>query len=92
NGHGPHDTVALIKLARKSHKLRPLDVGVFRPFQSAWLTAGHEVVEDTAEEIPRRDFICEYMAIRAKTFKLSTIKSALKSSGAWPINPMFSQT
>ncbi|KAF8209939.1 hypothetical protein K438DRAFT_1960169 [Mycena galopus ATCC 62051] len=39
------------------------------------------------EEMPKEDFIREYMVIRAKKFKESTIKSAWKSSGAWPVNP-----
>jgi hypothetical protein len=92
DGHGSHDTVRLIELARKhkiilfclpphtTHKLQPLDVGVFGPFQSAWIDRCHEVVEETGQEIPKEDFIKEYMAVRAKTFKKSTIKSAWNST------------
>lgn len=49
DGHGSHDTERLIKLAlannitililplHTTHKLQPLDVGVFSPFQQLWI-------------------------------------------------------
>jgi hypothetical protein len=98
DGHGSHDTMHLIKLTQEhkiilfclppltTHKLQPPDVGVFRPFQSVWIDCCHKVVEETCKEIPKEDFIQEYMVIRAKTFKPSNTKSAWKSSGTWLIN------
>ncbi len=49
DGHGSHNSAELIRLARANniilfclpphttHKLQPLDVGVFGPFQNAWI-------------------------------------------------------
>jgi len=49
DGHGSHETAALIELTHKhniillpshhtpTHKLQPLDVGVFWPFARVWL-------------------------------------------------------
>jgi hypothetical protein len=64
DGHGSHDTTELCKLAQENnislfcllphtaHKLQPLNVGVFGPFQQAWIDRCDEVVEDTGEEMP----------------------------------------
>jgi DDE superfamily endonuclease/Tc5 transposase DNA-binding domain len=64
DGHGSHETTELIKLARENniilfclpphttHKLQPLDVGVFGPFQRAWADRCDEVVEETGKECP----------------------------------------
>lgn len=75
DGHGSHNTAELIRIARKNncilfclpphttHKLQPLDVGVFGPFQRAWIERCDEIVEDTGEEMPKSDFVREYMAV-----------------------------
>ena len=98
DGHGSHDKIELINLAREhniilfclpphtTHKLQPLDVGVFGPFQRAWSERCDEVVEDTGEEMPREDFVKEYMDVRSKTFKSTTIINAFRKSGCWPVN------
>jgi hypothetical protein len=98
DGHGSHEKLELIRLAREhniilfclpphtTHKLQPLDVGVFGPFQRAWSERCDEIVEDTGEEMPREDFVKEYMGVRNKTFKSTTIISAFRKSGCWPIN------
>ena len=67
--------------------LQPLDVGVFGPFSRAWADRCDEIADDTGEEMPREDFVKEYMAVRSATFKPSTIKQAFKKSGCYPINP-----
>ena len=98
DGHGSHNTAALIELAREhniilfclpphtTHKLQPLDVGVFGPFARAWLDRCDEYVDDHGEEMPREDFIEEYMAIRAATFKPQTILSAFRKCGIRPLD------
>lgn len=98
DGHSSHDKIELINLARKhniilfclpphtTHKLQPLDVRVFGPFQRAWSERCDEVVEDTGEEMPREDFVKEYMDVRSKTFKSTTIINAFRKSGCWPVN------
>lgn len=98
DGHGSHDTLELIKLGREhniilfclpphtTHKLQPLDVGVFGPFQRVWSRRCDAIVEDTGEEMPREDFVKEYMAVRSETFKPTTIVTAFRKSGCWPVN------
>jgi hypothetical protein len=98
DGHGSHETHPLRQLAvdnniillslppHTTHKLQPLDVGVFGPFQRAWADRCDEVVEDTGEEIPREDFVKEYMDVRARTFSANTISQAFKKCGIHPFN------
>ena len=64
DGHGSHNTTALIELAHEhniilfclpphtTHKLQPLDIGVFGPFARAWLDRFDEYVDDHGEEMP----------------------------------------
>lgn len=99
DGHGSHDTAKLVELAvqhniilfclppHTTHKLQPLDVGVFGPFSTAFLQRCDEIVDETGEEMPRENFVKEYMGVRRVTFKPSTIKKAWEKSGMWPINP-----
>jgi hypothetical protein len=56
DSHGSHDTLNLIELAQQhniilfclpphtTHKLQPLDVGVFGPFSRAWTDHCDEIV------------------------------------------------
>ncbi len=99
DGHGSHETVDLIDLGIKNniillslpphttHKLQPLDVGVFGPFAHSWIERCNAIVADLDQEMPQSDFVKEYMAVREKTFSPSTIKQAWRRSGAWPICP-----
>ena len=98
DGHGSHKTAALIELAHEhniilfclpphtTHKLQPLDVGVFGPFARVWLDRCDEYVDEYGDKMPREDFVKEYMAIRAATFKPQTIMSAFKKCGIRPLN------
>jgi len=98
DGHGSHETVKIIDLAishgiiifclppHTTHKLQPLDVGVFGPFSRAWADRCDEIVEEMGEEMPREDFVKEYMAIRAATFKATTIRQAFRKSGTYPVD------
>ena len=98
DGHGSHETSEIIRLAEANniiilclpphttHKLQPLDVGVFGPFQRAWLDRCDDIAELTGSEMPKENFIMEYMQVRQATFRLPTIVSAFKKSGLWPID------
>ena len=98
DGHSSHETLQFINLAYENntlvlclpphttHKLQPLDVGVFGPFQRAWIDRCDSVVELTGSEMPKEEFIRTYMDVRNNTFKPVTIISAFKKSGIWPIN------
>lgn len=69
-----------------THKLQPLNIGVFGPFQRAWLGQCDYITELTGTEMPKEDFVKEYMHIRQETFCLSTVTSAFRKSGTWPID------
>ena len=98
DGHSSHETLQFIDLAEKNniivlclpphttHKPQPLDVGVFGLFQWAWLDLCDSVVELTGSEMPKENFIKQYMKVRSSTFKSITIISAFKKSGIWPVN------
>jgi len=98
DGHGSHTNVEIARLAAENnillvqlpshtiHKLQPLDVGVFGPFQRAWIERCEDIVIDLGEEMPIWDFVKEYMAVRTDSFVEKTIRMAWKKSGAWPID------
>lgn len=60
---------------------------MFGPFQQAWLDRCDYIVEETGEEMRKENFVKEYMQVRQAAFKSSTIVTAWRKSGAWPINP-----
>jgi hypothetical protein len=43
-------------------------------------------VEDTGEEMSCKDFIKEYTNVQSTSFKESTIRTAWRKSGCWPID------
>lgn len=99
DGHGSHVTHELLRLAfetpdihlyclppHTTHKLQPLDVGIFGPLQKAWSERCEEVVGQTGEGIRREDVVKEYMAARQKTFEPELIRKAFERSGLNPIN------
>lgn len=98
DGHGSHETLEMLQAAKENniilyslpphttHKLQPLDVGVFGPFSRAWIEHCDEYVEEYLEDIPRHLFVKHYMEVRGHTFKDTTIRSAFRASGCWPVN------
>jgi hypothetical protein len=98
DGHGSHEQLELISIAcdcniilfcllpHTTHKLQPLDVSVFGPFQHAWSEQCNEIVEDTRREMPCENFIKEYMGVCSQTFKPTTIVTAFWKGGSWPVS------
>ena len=98
DGHGSHEKYKLLRLAKKhniilfslpphtTHKLQPLDVGIFGPFARAWTERCDDYMEEHLEEIPRDQFVKHYMEAQQKAFKATTIRAAFQKSGVWPIN------
>ena len=98
DGHSSHETSRILHLAEvhniiilclpphTTHKLQPLDVGVFGPLQRAWVERCDCVVELTGSEMPKEDFVNKYMQVRQASVRPSTIISAFKKSGTWPID------
>lgn len=99
DGHGSHLTDRMIELAIKhnvhlfclpphtTHRLQPLDVGVFGPLQRQWEERCDAVVNTTGESIQIADVVTEYLAVREKSFQEQTILAAWAKSGIRPINP-----
>ncbi len=99
DGHGSHTTLEWIEHAREhnvhlfclpphtTHRLQPLDVGIFGPLQNAWFNQCDELLETTGEAMELRDVVTEYMKARRASFKPETILQAWRKSGIRPINP-----
>ena len=99
DGHRSHETIELREAADKagihlfcipphtSHRLQPLDVGVFGPLQREWQKRCLLVLDETRKSITRQVVIREYMAARAKSVKEELILSAWRRSGIRPLNP-----
>src|SRR5258707_6697797 len=99
DGHGSHLTEEIHQRAlshnihlfclpaHTTHRLQPLDVGVFGPLATAMARRCDQVLQDTGAEIPVQDFVKEYMLARDEAFKAETIKKAFKNSGIRPLNP-----
>ena len=99
DGHGSHVTVRMIELARKcgvhlfclpphtTHKLQPLDVGVFGPLQRAWRKNCEEFSAIWGRGITKPEFIKEYMKVREDTFTPELITTAWRKTGLYPFNP-----
>ena len=99
DGHESHKSDEILGLAVKhnislyilpphtTHRLQPLDVGIFGPLQRRWQERCNEVINDTGNEITKSEFIREYMGVHNKVFTGELIRSAWKTSGIWPPNP-----
>ena len=99
DGHASHKTPEMLRAALEhniefhflpphtTHRLQPLDVGIFGPLQGKWQERCDEVISETSAEIPRSQFIKEYMGVRNEVFTEELIKSAWKKAGMWPLNP-----
>jgi hypothetical protein len=88
-----HETVVQHKIqlyclpAHTSHRLWPLDVGVFGPLQHAWQNCCAAAMEDTGQEVTWQQVVKEYMAACTKSFKETTILSAWRKSRILPFDP-----
>ncbi|TFY73539.1 hypothetical protein EWM64_g10473, partial [Hericium alpestre] len=99
DGHGSHVTAEMRRLAmdnnihlfclppHTTHRLQPLDVGVFGPLQTEWQNRCNEVLAETGSEVARGDLVREYCQVREKKFTAETILKAWHSSGLNPIDP-----
>lgn len=89
----------MIELARKcwvhlfclpphtTHKLQPLDVGIFGPLQRAWKKNCEEFTADRGRGITKPEFIKEYIKVRDQTFTPELITAAWRKTGLYPFNP-----
>jgi hypothetical protein len=99
DGHGSHlsDEFLLLAWEKKilpflfpshtSHLLQPLDVGVFQPFKHWHQVCLHEAVAFGDIEFSKVEFLAAFEKMRKQTFKRSTILSAWKKAGLYPLQP-----
>src|ERR1700677_1326345 len=99
DGHKSHETIKLREIAvqhkielyhlpaHTSHRLQPLDVGVFGPLQRVWQNRCVAAMEDTGQEITWQQVVKEYMTACTESFKEKTILSAWRKSGISPFDP-----
>ena len=64
-----------------------MDVGIFGPLGNAFSKRCDEVLQDTGQEIPEKNFVKEYMQARGESFKPETIRKAFEKSGIRPLDP-----
>ncbi|CAE6459245.1 unnamed protein product, partial [Rhizoctonia solani] len=98
DGHGSHISMQVLNAAYKNsifiiclppkttHKLQPLDVGVFNLVQVAW----KRLCEDSAEvgePITKIAAISRYMEARKTGLHPAAVKDAWQRSGQSPLNP-----
>ena len=70
-----------------THKLQPLDVGVFGPLENEWLDYCIEAVGEEGLLIDRHEFVRAYLTVRARSITEAVIKGAWKNTGISPYNP-----
>jgi hypothetical protein len=99
DGHRSHETLELREAADKagihlfclpphtSHRLQPLDVGVFGPLQQAWQKRCLMFLEKTRRSITRQNVVEEYLAARTQSITEGLILSAWRHSGIRPLDP-----
>ena len=99
DGHASHKTPEMLRAAvennielyflppHTTHQLQPLDVGIFGPLQWKWQARCDDIISETNAEVPRSQFIKEYMGVCDEVFTADLIKSAWRKSGMWPLNP-----
>lgn len=97
DGHDSHETDMMMKAAYKhgvichafpskvTHKMQPLDVGVFSSVQHAWSKHCDKHLAEGIE-IDRYNFIHEYMSTQ-NAITLELIKNTFKKTGLYPLNP-----
>ncbi len=99
DGHGSYATPRLVELALQNnihlfclpphttHKLQPLDVGVFAQLNAAGKKRCDDIVTDTNSEVQRQDVVREYMDVRNGAVTPDLIKSAFRACSLNLINP-----
>jgi hypothetical protein len=73
-------------LSHLTYVLQPLDVGVFQPYKHWHAKAIQHTIRNLDLDYNIASFMQDLHEIRAETFKKSTIHSAFKKAGMWPIS------
>ncbi|PSS32144.1 hypothetical protein PHLCEN_2v2100 [Hermanssonia centrifuga] len=98
DGHNSHLTFRFCQFAdlhhilivclpsHTTHALQPCDVGVFGPLGNFWRTEVNSSGQKGVR-ITKFNLLNYYHAAREKAFKPSTIQSAFRKTGIWPMDP-----
>jgi hypothetical protein len=101
DGHGSHLSMEFLTWAiehrihiavypaHSTHRLQPLDIGLFRPLASYYSTNLSNFIASTQGYIPvgKREFFALFWPAFEKAFSKKNIDSAWRKSGIWPWNP-----
>jgi hypothetical protein len=98
DGHNSHITDGMITKAynnniflvclppKTTHRLQPLDVGVFGPVQEAWGKLCENMAADD-KPVEKSSVIDHYMTVRKTTLTSKAINDSWRRTGHYPINP-----
>lgn len=81
-----HDIHLFCLPPHTTHKLQPLDVGVFGPLQRKWQAHCDEVLTNTGQEPRREDIVKVYMAARNEAINPQLVRTAWRHCGMAPLN------
>jgi uncharacterized protein YndB with AHSA1/START domain len=101
DGHGSHLSMEFLNWsmehrihiavypAHSTHRLQPLDIGLFSPLASYYSTNLSNFIASTRGYIPvgKREFFALFWPAFQKAFSQKNIESAWTKSGIWPWNP-----
>lgn len=99
DGHSSHESDEVDQLAKENniqfirlpshttHKLQPLDVGIFGPMQAAWRKQCKDYTFKTLTTMPLAQVAKEYLEARSRVMKKLNIISAWKKSGILSLDP-----
>lgn len=82
-----NDIILYFLPPHSSHKLQPLDVGVFNVYKHWHSEAVEAATMSGCTKFTKDLFLQSIRTIRRRTFKPSTIKLGYRLTGLWPYNP-----
>ncbi|OCK98156.1 DDE-domain-containing protein [Cenococcum geophilum 1.58] len=82
-----HKIVALCLPPHSTHRLQPLNIGVFGPLARAYKKHLYNSALYGALSITKLEFLQYYQAARNKAISLTNIASAWRATGLIPLNP-----
>ena len=82
-----HKIVALCLPPHSTHRLQPLDVGVFGPLAKVYKRHLHDSALYGALSITKQEFLQYYQAARKEAISSTNIASAWRATGLIPLDP-----
>jgi hypothetical protein len=97
DGHNSHCTFTFCKYAadkkiiiiclpsHTTHALQPCDVGAFGPLTQSW-KCEVTLASQSLIAIRKDNLLAHYHTVRIEALKITTIQSAFRRTGIWPLN------